>query len=314
VQFNPRISIVIPVYNGANFLREAIDSALSQTYKNLEVIVVNDGSDDGGKTEDIAKSYGDRIRYFYKENGGVASALNIGIREMTGEWFAWLSHDDMFSPNRIEEDMRVIRNNPEARVTFCKTVLIDDKSEFVKKIDYPIQSVTNPRESLLLGGVNMCAVTIHRSCFEKTGLFNESNKMTQDVEMSLCLSKDYKYYLNDKGITYRRKHAQRGTVQLRDQHKKYLVLLSETIKNNFTIHDFFPDLDESDGDQVSFAWMWLGDLYGQFGAYEHAKECYKKALSFRKSIFNQVWIKYIIGARMLNSKFFKFLMRIRSYI
>jgi hypothetical protein len=74
--FRPRVSIIIPVYNGSNFLAEAIDSALAQTYQNTEVIVVNDGSTDRGATRAIAASYGDRIRYLEKENGGVASALN----------------------------------------------------------------------------------------------------------------------------------------------------------------------------------------------------------------------------------------------
>ena len=71
-------------------MREAIDSALAQTYERVEVIVVNDGSTDG--TEQIALSYGERIRYFRKENGGVSSALNLGIKEMKGEYFSWLSH------------------------------------------------------------------------------------------------------------------------------------------------------------------------------------------------------------------------------
>ncbi|MDD1681509.1 MAG: glycosyltransferase, partial [Methanoregula sp.] len=72
----PKVSIIIPVYNGSNYLREAVDSALAQTYPNTEVIVVNDGSDDEGRTEAVAHSFGGRIRYFSKENGGVSSALN----------------------------------------------------------------------------------------------------------------------------------------------------------------------------------------------------------------------------------------------
>ena len=76
----PKVSIVIPVYNGEDYIREAINSALAQTYKNCEVIVVNDGSTDG--TETIVKSYGDKVRYFSKENGGVSSALNLGIDHM----------------------------------------------------------------------------------------------------------------------------------------------------------------------------------------------------------------------------------------
>ncbi|MEG2610188.1 MAG: glycosyltransferase family A protein, partial [Bacilli bacterium] len=73
---NCKVSIVIPVFNGANYLKEAIDSALAQTYKNIEIIVVNDGSNDEGRTKDIAISYGNKIRYYEKENGGTSSALN----------------------------------------------------------------------------------------------------------------------------------------------------------------------------------------------------------------------------------------------
>ena len=97
--FNPLVSIIIPVYNGENYLAEAINSALSQTYNNIEVIVINDGSKD--QTDTICKSYGDRIKYLKKENGGVASALNFGIDNMNGEYFSWLSHDDLYLPDKV---------------------------------------------------------------------------------------------------------------------------------------------------------------------------------------------------------------------
>ena len=296
-----RVSIVIPVYNGSNYLREAIDSALAQTYKNLEVIVVNDGSDDGGKTEEIAKSYGNRIRYFYKENGGVASALNRGIREMKGEWFAWLSHDDMFAPNRIEEDMHVIRENPEAKIIFCNVSVIDNMGKLISQHKYPIQRVTNPREVMVLRGINMCATTIHKSCLERVGLFNEKNKTTQDTEMSLLLSKYYTLYLNDNAISYCREHSERNTHKMRDQHKKGRLLLADVIRSNFSLYDFFPDLDDKDKRQLSKALEWLGNLYGGFGAYGYADECYKRGFSARRNPFSAIGVKYILGARNLNS-------------
>ena len=105
----PKVSIVIPVYNGADYMREAIESALNQTYENCEVIVVNDGSTD--ETEQIALSYGNKIRYFAKENGGVSTALNVGIEKMTGEYFAWLSHDDVYYPWKIEKQINVLRKS-----------------------------------------------------------------------------------------------------------------------------------------------------------------------------------------------------------
>ena len=79
---NYKVTIVIPVYNGSNFMKVAIDSAIAQTYDNKEILVINDGSTDNGETEKIALSYGNKIRYIKKENGGVATALNLAIKEM----------------------------------------------------------------------------------------------------------------------------------------------------------------------------------------------------------------------------------------
>ena len=101
----PLISIVIPVYNGSNYLAEAIDSALAQTYPNFEIIVVNDGSNDDGATAAVARRYGDKIRYYEKENGGSSSAINYGISKMYGEWFSWLSHDDLYMPQKLQMEM-----------------------------------------------------------------------------------------------------------------------------------------------------------------------------------------------------------------
>ena len=91
-----KVTILIPVYNGSNYLKEAIESALAQTYKNKEIIVVNDGSTDNGKTKEIALSYKDKIKYYEKENGGAPTALNYGIERMTGDYLSWLSHDDLY--------------------------------------------------------------------------------------------------------------------------------------------------------------------------------------------------------------------------
>lgn len=92
----PLFSVIIPVYNGSNYLSQAIDSVLEQTYQNIELIVVNDGSTDNFETRNISLSYGNKIRYFEKDNGGVSSALNFGISKMLGKYFCWLSHDDFF--------------------------------------------------------------------------------------------------------------------------------------------------------------------------------------------------------------------------
>ena len=111
---------------------------------------------------------------------------------MTGEYFAWLSHDDMFSPDRIEEDVRTFKDNPSCMVVFCrKRAIIDLKGHIVRQYDYPVSLISNPYETLIEQNVNMCSMTINKTCFDKTGLFDELNRTTQDVMMTLELVRHY---------------------------------------------------------------------------------------------------------------------------
>lgn len=301
IEFKPKVSIIIPVYNGSNYLRQAVDSALSQTYLNTEVIIVNDGSDDGGKTEEIALSYGKKVRYLFKENGGVSTALNCGIREMEGEWFAWLSHDDRYSPDRIETDMNVAEATPDAdaHVVFCiRRATINGDGKIIKQYAYPVKRVITPWETLLQLHINMCSVTIHKSCFEKTGLFNESNRTTQDVEMALRLSKYFTFYGNKYAVTYLREHAQRGTYTLKEQHKRDLLLLAGYLKMDFSFTDLFPDSERMSSAQRASAWSQLGNIYCYLGDYEYADTCYRKGYLERRSPLGAAVWNYILGARM----------------
>ena len=129
----PLVSIIIPIYNGSNYMREAIDSALAQSYKNCEVIVVNDGSDDNGLTEKIALSYGNKIRYFYKENGGVSSALNFGIKQMKGIYFSWLSHDDRYYRDKVKKQIELLLPIQNKKVVaLCEIDSINQESKQIK--------------------------------------------------------------------------------------------------------------------------------------------------------------------------------------
>ncbi len=112
----PKISVIIPVYNGAKFVKDAIESVLAQTYKDYEIIVVNDGSTDD--TEEVLRPYIEEgiIRYFYQENQGSANARNRAIAEAKGEYIAWLDQDDIWLPHRLEKTVRVMENDKEVVV------------------------------------------------------------------------------------------------------------------------------------------------------------------------------------------------------
>jgi len=179
---SPLVSIVIPVFNGADYLREAIDSALAQTHRPVEVLVVNDGSRDGGATEAVARSYGERIRYLAKENGGVASALNLGIEAMRGEWFSWLSHDDLYLPRKLEVQLARAAALPEDAVLFSDYRYVDPSGRPLR--DRRIPRVRSMRVALLAGDpVHGCTVLVPRRCFDRVGRFDESLRTTQDYDL-----------------------------------------------------------------------------------------------------------------------------------
>lgn len=177
--FHPLVSIVIPVYNGANYMREAIDSALAQTYDNIEVLVINDGSTDDGATRDIAISYGKKIRYFQKENGGVVSALNFGIENMLGDYFAWLSHDDLYLPKKIEKQVLALKKHKGSRPAFCVcncTFINENGEEMYKSYVSKDCAFDKPRCFLFLGnvGFNGIMVLIPKILFDICGVFTPS--------------------------------------------------------------------------------------------------------------------------------------------
>ena len=189
---NPKVSIVIPVYNGSNFMRCAIDCALNQTYENTEIIVVNDGSKDDGKTEEIALSYGDRIRYIAKTNGGVSSALNCGIANMTGDYFAWLSHDDAYTSTRIEDAVMLLKSHDllgKKYVGFTGGYVADANGIRIKALRncFEKNRVYSGYEAMELmassGTLYGCNLLIPRNAFAEAGGFDESLRYSQDTLM-----------------------------------------------------------------------------------------------------------------------------------
>ena len=211
---NPKVSIVIPVYNGENYMREAIDSALAQTYENIEIIVVNDGSKD--KTEEVALSYGNKIRYFWKKNGGVSTALNMGIAKMEGEYFQYLPHDDVLHPDKIRLQIEAIKQSGR-KTTIAwsgwnklmmpgyEKVLVQvspwHSSKYWTKAVYP----------LFFGIVNTVTVLIHKNCLEEVGLFNESLYTSQDYDMWFRTFGRYGTVYLDEALVNYRFHPLQGT-------------------------------------------------------------------------------------------------------
>lgn len=221
----PKVSIVIPAYNASNYLAEAIDSALAQTYSNVEIIVVNDGSKDNGATERVALSYGDKIRYFSKENGGSSSALNVGIANMTGEWFSWLSHDDLYVPEKLEKQisyitsLRVDSAELSKHIFFSASELIDAEGKTIRACrakqanELATKVASFPHNGYLIAEPTVynfhgCSCLIHKEAFAKVGCFDEQLRLINDLDMWFRLyAANYKVHFIPEPLVKGRVHA-----------------------------------------------------------------------------------------------------------
>ncbi len=198
--YSPKVSIVIPAYKASNYLAEAIESALAQTYENIEIIVVNDGSPDNGATRTVAEKYFDKIRYFEKPNGGSSSALNRGIAEMQGEWFSWLSHDDLYEPRKvqrqIEEINKLYENGEDVTnhifftgsrlVNKDRKILTEPKQKELQKKASRVNNVSG-NEYLVAeptkNNFHGCGCLVHKSVFERLGAFDENLRLLNDFDL-----------------------------------------------------------------------------------------------------------------------------------
>lgn len=210
-----KVSIIIPVYNGANFMKKAIDSALSQTYKNIEIIVVNDGSTDNGKTDRIAKSYGNKIRYYNKPNGGVSSAINYGVEKMTGDFFSWLSHDDEYYSTKVEEEIKYLEENhliDQKIIAYSNYMLIDKRGHEISEIIINHDLVEEkPIYALMRGILNGNSILIPKSAWEKYGPLDTKLACTQDYAKWLEMNQTYQFVHVPKTLVKSRYHAGQTT-------------------------------------------------------------------------------------------------------
>lgn len=195
----PLITVAVPVYNGENYLSDCLTSILKQTYTHFEIIVVDDGSMDKNAIRKIVNSFeSEKIRFFRQENGGVASALNCVIREMRGEYLAWLSHDDLFNKEKlkIQVDHLLYSTNVD-EILYSGYEIIDEKGFQKGEVDFS----SKVKECRRIGGlerglINGCSILISKQIINQIGFFDESLRYTQDYDYWLrCVqaNKIFKY-------------------------------------------------------------------------------------------------------------------------
>ncbi len=210
-------------------MREAIDSAIAQTYRNTEIIVINDGSKDDGKTLAIAKSYGDKIRLIDKPNGGVATALNAGIEAMKGDYFSWLSHDDIYPPDKLEKQVAFLNTRTDKNIlVFGDFQMIDENGHNMGRVSTAHIDTRNMLfELYAFQCIHGCTILVPKRVFDKIGTFRTDLPTTQDYDFWLRAATEFSYAYIPEILAYGRQHAGQGSRTL--QHKD--EVLEHCIRN-----------------------------------------------------------------------------------
>lgn len=186
----PVFSVIIPTYNREKLLKRAIDSIISQTYKNFELIIVDDGSID--HTEELVENYkDDRIIYIYKENGGQNSALNKGIESAKGEYIGFCDSDDSWLSNKLEMHIAKYNSDEDIKVVYDLTGIIENGELILGRND--TCDGWCYREVLEQGYLTSPTfLTCKKECFETIGLLPEDLVYGQDDDLCFKLCKHYK--------------------------------------------------------------------------------------------------------------------------
>lgn len=190
----PRVSVVIPSHNCGHVIGRAIDSVLAQTYRDFEIIVVDDASTDG--TERVVRRHGERVGYLRREaNSGAAAARNDGIRASTGELIAFLDADDVYLPRRLEAAVTALDCQPELGAVYADCQVRDLEGRIVapSMIDASgcWKRIATWRDVARYEPMHTNTITIRRRCLDEIGLFEEALRRGQDSELWLRLS--YRY-------------------------------------------------------------------------------------------------------------------------
>ena len=198
------ISVIIPTYNSDKYICEAIDSVLSQTCKDYEIIIIDDGSTDNTKNL-IAENY-PTVRYFYSKNKGVSSARNIGISIAQGEFIAFLDADDKWLPEKLEKQLALFENDHQVGMVFTENYYFDEHGlKEIKIFKRKLLMYGNIVRNIFLNSyVVTSTVMVRKSVFDDVGLFEEGLAIAEDdnMWMRICL-KNRIELLDEPLILYR---------------------------------------------------------------------------------------------------------------
>ena len=207
---NPRVSIIIPTYNRGKYITYALESVLSQTFHDHEIIVIDDGSTDN--TQEILKKFEGKIISICQKNQGISNTRNRGIKEAKGKYIAFLDSDDYWTPAKLEEQVKILDHSPKVGIVYARMPIVNDQGE---KIGMKPAGVSGKNFKELLevwGDIPTSTVMTRKECFEKVGLFDPPLEPMEDIDMWIRIAQFYDLYeIENKVLAYYRRHEEQVT-------------------------------------------------------------------------------------------------------
>jgi glycosyltransferase involved in cell wall biosynthesis len=275
----PLVSIIIITYNDRKYIGNAIDSALGQTYPNCEIIVVDDGSTDN-TSQFIAEKFNDRVKYFWKENGGQGSARSLGLKKASGEYIQHLDSDDLLLPDKIKNQVHYLKTHPNIAFVYGRSLCFFDE-DLSSTWEHPCNLMAcsgNLLNKILEYGnfVNVGQPLTRSSWVAKVGGFDLTIRDADDYDFMLRLaySGAIGHFLDESVYLYRHHRVSTNKVQMVARHSNFGQMQGEVYlwERMHTImqHDSHPYL--------ALAKKRLGEVYIQLGRIQHIQGIRKKAI------------------------------------
>ncbi len=235
----PTVSIIIPTYNGAHYIEETIESVLAQTYKDYEIIIIDDGSTDN--TNKVLGKYKNKIKYFYQKHSGgyLAKVRNFAISNSEGKYIAFLDNDDLWLKEKLEIQTTYMEKHKNISLSYTDIYYFGDyvPRELNGKSQFEVRTM-NPgtyfEQLFEFNFIPVSTVLVRKECLKHVGLFDESIKYASDHDLWLRIAAKYKVGEIDKPLAKYRMHGER----LSNGHEVYLGEL-KTLKK---IAKMFPEL------------------------------------------------------------------------
>ena len=273
----PLVSVIIPAYNNARFLPDNIRSILEQSYRNIELIVVDDGSTDN--TQAVLAGFGDRLRYVRKANGGPSSARNLGIQMARGQLIAFQDADDLWLPEKVRQQVEFLHDHPDVGVVFSDLVIFNDQGivrHSTKDRFRHIPSGMIFQDLLLERFIATSAVMVRRECLDDVGNFDESLLGAEDYNLYLRLARKYKFAFLDIPHVHKRAHEANLSANLNR-------MCEDAVLNLDKISALFPDARIPKRKLTAQIYLRFGKYNFGLQKYRAARRCFQKALQ------NQPW-------------------------